>query len=413
LKRIKAALVLVILGMFVISVGFSSFPATAGHRGNIVFVDDDGYNSPCGSARRPCKTIQLGVNHASPGEVVKVQKGTYSGVTINKRVDVKGISAASTSIAGCVVITANQAKFSDFTVRNCPKSGVYVTADNVTVKFNTIRNNGWNGVRLNDSSNCLISSNEIRTNGRDGIQLDGGSNRNLIILNKIRDNEQNGIDAQGSDFNWISKNSEIKDNERDGIRISNSNWTTIRENQVKHNGYIPFTNPRHGIFLHNAAHTSIINNKVSDNALMGIYVTNRSIHTRIEDNDVFDNRDDGIILEEDLSANGGTRGDDLPEFPSFTDIIDNRVYNNHHEGIHVYSGSFTTIESCRVYSNRLAGIALEPDAGEGNTIVSSRVYDNGKAGMPLAFNRVPGTASTYSGILIPLVRLSPTRSGTT
>ena len=111
----------------------------------------------------------------------------------------------------------------------------------VKILNNIARNNKDDGIHINTCENVLIEGNEIFDNGKDGLQVgpgreEGGSTKIFAKNNKVRRNEENGILFLTTSESEISGNI-VEENGENGILIQ---WecenVTVSKNTVKDNG---------------------------------------------------------------------------------------------------------------------------------------------------------------------------------
>jgi len=106
------------------------------------------------------------------------------------------------------------------------RDGVYVTQGAMntcigcgSMAANTIRNNGYSGIQINDAKLTTIQDNDISENNLHGIYISKGSD-NKVIRNNIHNNGEDGVRVYGesSTGNTISENS-ITSNGLNGILL--------------------------------------------------------------------------------------------------------------------------------------------------------------------------------------------------
>jgi len=84
---------------------------------------------------------------------------------------------------------------------------------------NTIRNNGYSGIQINDANLTTVQGNDISGNNEHGVYIYDGSD-NIVIRNTIHSNTEDGVRVYGesSTGNTISENS-ITGNDLNGILL--------------------------------------------------------------------------------------------------------------------------------------------------------------------------------------------------
>jgi len=141
----------------------------------------------------PGQSIQSAADSASPGDMIRVQAGTY-----NERVDVSNSGSSGNMITfiaeGTVemqgfYITGDYIKVEGFNIVNAPGTGVYVRADNCIVKDNIISYVENQGVLIR-GNNDLVEGNDIShviqdNDDADGIRFFGDGH--IIRNNHIHD----------------------------------------------------------------------------------------------------------------------------------------------------------------------------------------------------------------------------------
>lgn len=175
-------------------------------------------------------------------------------------------------------------------------------ANNVTLKANTITDNGGDGVRMLDAQqNALLNNriegqgvdgvflwknapdnriegNTIKDNGLFGVNLRTSVGGNELVDNLIEGNDRSGIHSSSSDENSVVQNT-IRDNGNDGLRLEfGGNHHEISQNQI-------FENGRNGIRLAGAGNHNVHNNTIRDNDRRAILLRgpppNNAIHGNI------------------------------------------------------------------------------------------------------------------------------------
>ena len=233
------------LGLVIFSLLFCARSAESQQQG-ILFVNRA---DPTGGGQAPCSTkIQDAVDAAQPGNIVRIQAGTYpEQVAIEKNkfsnateFDRIVIEADPTLQPGQVVLTgvpgpqctdkwAIQLKQSKF----------------VTIRGLTITGTGGQAISLmggnNSNQEIHIELNRIFGNGSSscngGITIARGNPGTLIVNNLLYANGRNGItfaDADGGPHNVI--NNTIYGNQWNGIDVARNHIVTIANNIINKNG---------------------------------------------------------------------------------------------------------------------------------------------------------------------------------
>lgn len=157
-------------------------------------------------------SMQEAINNASPGDTILVSSGTYyEHIVVNKTLTLQGENRDTTIIDGeyllasVVNVTANNVKFSSFTIQHCSGGGRALWLDNygnMTFSHNIIT--GCNeGVRLHRSSGNVVSDNIVQDcYYNTGVGIDYGID-NTVYRNTIIHNHyglSGGIDCHGNTF---------------------------------------------------------------------------------------------------------------------------------------------------------------------------------------------------------------------
>jgi parallel beta-helix repeat protein len=205
-------------------------------------------------------TIQEAINHASSGDTILVQNGTYfEHVLINKSLSLVGESRDLTIVNGSGV-----------------GSVISITANNVVVEEFTVMKSGKNaedsGIRVEHSDGVIIGNNNIR-DSTNGISLIL-SNNNTISNNVFVANSFYAVYLSSSSGNVVSDNV-ISDNYV-GVFLFSSTSNVVTRNTASDNDY--------GIFLYSSIDNMIPGNNISSNNYCGIYVTFSSNNTIYHNN---------------------------------------------------------------------------------------------------------------------------------
>ncbi|MBE3137484.1 MAG: right-handed parallel beta-helix repeat-containing protein [Thermoplasmata archaeon] len=244
-----------------------SHPLTVG---NILYVGGTGPNN--------YTKIQDAINDAVNGDIVFVydDSSPYSEVLqIDRSISLIGEEKRTTIIdvrtiknTSALNISADGVVVQSFTIQNSTTTnwsnyaaGIFITADNVHIKDNIIKENSY-GIRVGGrikttlyvANHCIIETNDI-TNNECGISLDHGNystishnhisvngggiylqncKSNLITLNEITENDGAGIELFETTNNSILQNN-ITGN-HDGFDIIDSSKNSIQQNNIYKNG---------------------------------------------------------------------------------------------------------------------------------------------------------------------------------
>jgi parallel beta-helix repeat protein len=196
--------------------------------------------------------------------------------------------AAGVRVVGQGNVTVTNGTIRDFYhgVRVTQGSGNRVTA------IRALRNQGGNGVVLENSSDNVVANNVVIGNGRfagistfNSVSLPAGAARNTIRNNIVNTNAfmgAHGISLEHGSGHLVTAN-QVVSSGRDGISLfAGVSGATVTGNAVQNNG-------RHGINVQNGSVGNLIGgNQVTRNVQMGILVAGQG--NRVVSNIARDNR---------------------------------------------------------------------------------------------------------------------------
>jgi parallel beta-helix repeat protein len=203
-------------------------------------------------------SIQAAINNATPGDVIRVDNGTYfENLVVNKTVSLIGNGPNLTTVDG-----------------NEIGSVFNITSDNVVVEGFSIRKSATDpfssAINLDNSSECRISNNKI-FDSYDGITLHS-STGNAISNNTITSNFYTGISLYFSSGNVVSGN--VVSGNYDGVNFYSSSDNVISKNSISDS----YT----GMSLYSSSDNLITGNVVSLSSYYGliiaIYSNNNTIY---------------------------------------------------------------------------------------------------------------------------------------
>jgi parallel beta-helix repeat protein len=309
--------------------GKQTTPIT-GAGGTTYYVDTGGSNTTGnGSAAKPWKTIQHGVDHLNPGDTLLVNSGTYADpVTIEivasagSPVLIKGngsgvvINGSGDERDAVFITYSRYVTFERFRIQNATRAGLRIdNSDHITVRKSTFANNGTWGLFTDFSDDILIEENNAYGSIEEhGIYVSNSGDRPTLRGNVVHDNNANGIHMNGD----LSQGG-------DGI-ISNA---IVENNVIYNNGEAGGS----GINMDGVANSVIRNNLLYNNHASGIslYQIDGGVcsrYNRVLNNTII-NASDGR-----WAVNIGGAG-----------CTNNKIFNNILYTYHDYRGSITTAAS--------------------------------------------------------------------
>lgn len=180
-------------------------------------------------------TIQKAIDAAGTGDFIRVAAGVYSEdlVIESKSFSLRGAGKGQTVIHGSVrIYNTSETSLEGFTVRG---GGIYAINSPVRITGNEIIDSSGAGIRIEHGPGVIISGNEIRNNGWDGIWVDDSIG--VIGSNLVTQNTGDGIVVNNSSPGLAGNI--ITSNGRDGISIRGFTYYAspeLIENTVQNNG---------------------------------------------------------------------------------------------------------------------------------------------------------------------------------
>jgi parallel beta-helix repeat protein len=188
--------------------------------------------------------------------------------------------------------------FENFTIRNAPRSGIYVaTSSHITVRDMKIHNNGkqfgavdcycW-GIVTGFSEYMLVENNEVFNNGQHGIYIGNSADFPIIRNNLVYGNRTSGIQVNGdclqggdgSITGAVIENNILHDNMSKTLSIVSMSDSVIRNNLLYDNmsangaGGIHLTDePGCGLPSNN---NLVVNNTIVEPLRAGIRITDNA-----------------------------------------------------------------------------------------------------------------------------------------
>ena len=130
-----------------------------------IYVDVNNVTGPeDGTQARPFNTIQEGVDNASDGDTVLVDKGIYKGignvnVEIKKNLTVESVMGADSTVIDCQRVAAHAITFTDnssvldgFMIKNATSMAIRCISTDSTIITNCIITENYAGINLTDSN---------------------------------------------------------------------------------------------------------------------------------------------------------------------------------------------------------------------------------------------------------------------
>ena len=362
-------------------------PALAAHTSpGTIFVDDGNSCPGTGTSVDPFCNIQLAVDHASAGDTIEVDDGTYGGVTIPSGKDGLTLKAGSKPIIDCGGTTGGAS------VGN----GITIASNGVTIKGFEITKCD-NGIQGTSILSTVIRINNIHDNknpiggfGGVGIAFNGDSDNNTVEHNQIRQNDRQGIflggscigpgEATDSEFNVISHNF-IIDNGQDlatlspdpsqyGIQLCAADDNVISHNTIKQHNTWRFGI---GIFLFDSNDNVVSHNNLNTNR-QGIVLFGANTGNMIEDNIVMNGVAPLFVPGFNFPATGIRVFDSASTSNTFTE---NNVKNNAADGFKLVSSGNTLTKN---KSQNNGGFGFSDDIGTGNTYTGNKCSANASGG---------------------------------
>ncbi|MFL5761933.1 MAG: right-handed parallel beta-helix repeat-containing protein [Thermomicrobiales bacterium] len=177
------------------------------------YVDTGGSNTTgAGSAAKPWKTIQFGVDHLGPGDLLLINPGTYSGpVTVEiaasagSPVTIRGngsgviVNGSGADRDAVFITSSSYVTVERIKVQDATRAGMRIdNSDHITARKNTFANNGVWGLFTDFSDDLLIEGNQAYGSvAEHGIYVSNSGDRPVIRGNVVHDNNANGIHMNG------------------------------------------------------------------------------------------------------------------------------------------------------------------------------------------------------------------------
>jgi parallel beta-helix repeat protein len=275
---------------------------------NTYYVDTNGSDSNPGTAAQPFRTIGTGARALSPGDVLYVKNGTYtgtfafygipSGTSWDNPVTIAAYPGHSPVIrpnpgdyAFYISYTSYMVLDGLFIDSTNGSSGIKITtgASHIRIQNSEIAN-AFNGIEMNDGAEGNEFMNlQIHNNRAYGIYI--ASSNNVVENCSLYNNRGFGIhvyDGSGGVNNNIIRSNEIYNNGESGIILSHGDGDQVYNNSIWGN--------MGGIRLdYGVSNSYVSGNTIYRNTWVGIYIGPGSSNMFIGDNNISDNYGPAII----------------------------------------------------------------------------------------------------------------------
>ncbi len=234
------------------------------------------------------------------------------------------------------------------------------------------------GIRIYGGWNLIIKNNKITNSSDEGIVFSGGNNnKNQILNNIIKGSKTQGIYTISS-RNQIIWNNTIIDSIDSGIQIVKSTYgdnNNITDNSIIGSG-------SNGIYTQGSSNNNITNNSIIRSGSNGIYIQGGSNNT-ISNNNVSDSNLDGLYLLDSHNNNisnsifsNNTKSGTYIQSSYLNQLWENRFINNDLYGVRIWgSASINNI----LYLNKFIGNTLNT-YDDGSSITDLNYWNNSNAG---------------------------------
>jgi parallel beta-helix repeat protein len=248
------------------------------------------------------------------------------------------------------------------------------SSEDDTLTDNEVIGNGYNGIKLDRTSNTTLFNNYLVNNGGNGIILYNSSS-NSLSKNNSTSNHWNGIFlCGGSNSNILTMNSAV-DADHYGIEVNEASNNTLLGNEIAHNDY--------GIYVYSSSNNTVLGNNVMNNCF-GVWLasSNRNIVSgnNITNNDYgiwLYNSPHNTISESMICKN--EKGGIWVQYSDGSGIIGNAVNTNGGQGIIVLNSSDCNLEDNNVRDSLYCGMKIEWSRNA--TIKGNDLASNGEGGI--------------------------------
>jgi len=233
-------------------------------------------------------SIQAAVDHATPGDDIKVYQGTYvENILVDKSLDLIGLADIppyptiyGNNSGDAVRITTDWVRIERFNIhagsRGDDNIHVGGGADHVTITECNLSTCGDDGIYYHyESDFCIVSFTTINNSGNNGIHFDTSpdntASRNSVYGCSISGNQKNGILIEDRCYDNSISQTTIGNNPGNGIE-NRGNHTRIMNSTIEENGL-------HGIHVLEAEDTILMYCDIENNTDHGIFAENISSNT--------------------------------------------------------------------------------------------------------------------------------------
>lgn len=324
------------------------------------------------------------VEQADPGSVIKLGEGIYklsAPLNIRKALELKGAGPNHTLIisdaGGAILDIVNSPDFKATGIGFEYQGQEH--ADLLRVKDSKITIN-----------NCLLRGavyEEKSRKGGNAILFEGRSQGS--VLNSRFHNNQIALNIRQTSKPAVSGN-EIWSNYV-GVQISESAQPALKGNRIREN----FNN---GVAILDQAQPLIESNQITDNRANGLFFFSNKFSGNIRDNQIFNNRDMGILLTNEslptIEGNkikwNGLGGIQFNDKASGI-VRNNEIQGNKHGGIKITNAARPTVKNNQVKGNQGDGIEIMDKAAP--TVEGNEITQNNGDGISLLLSAAGGFVS--------------------
>ncbi len=343
---------------------------------NILVVSSDGSGDH--------RAINDALEAAEAGDLILLRPGTYSeAIVMKKDVHVMASLAGGSIIDQPITIACN-GQLTGVTVRASDGSSVAVTitggsptltgcdvtgmvavgsAAQLVLRECHIHDSAAHGVHVAEQSTCLVEKCNVQLTELCGVQVDGGA-RGVIMNSTVAYCKQNGIYLLDGAKGVI-----------EGCNIFGCSFPGIAVN---------------------AADPVIARNRIHHNERSGLVIAGKSEdNTLVEDNNVFANGRDGIVIAKDavclLQGNSifDNKGAGVQIMTGASpQLVKTHIFNNKESGVLVGRGGNAHVSDCQIFANSKSGITVTK-GGTSVVVDGCDVFSNAPIGVEILQQAAP------------------------